>query len=228
MNQMESAKRRMLADIERETALTAGYTGIAELDPRVMQALFEVPREAFVPEDMHVSAYANRPLPIGHGQTISQPYIVALMTHLLNPQSDHRVLEVGTGSGYQAAVLSRLVDRLYTIDRVPELSDIAHQTLDRLGYHNIEYRTGNGFRGWPEEAPYDGIIVTAAPEDVPPALLEQLRPGGRLVIPVGPLFGPQQLLSITKKEDGQLVSKEVLPVAFVPMRDDSGGPDDRA
>ena len=225
---MESAKRRMLADIERETALTAGYTGIAELDPRVMQALFEVPREAFVPEDMHVSAYANRPLPIGHGQTISQPYIVALMTHLLNPQSDHRVLEVGTGSGYQAAVLSRLVDRLYTIDRVPELSDIAHQTLDRLGYHNIEYRTGNGFRGWPEEAPYDGIIVTAAPEDVPPALLEQLRPGGRLVIPVGPLFGPQQLLSITKKEDGQLVSKEVLPVAFVPMRDDSGGPDDRA
>ena len=225
---MESAKRRMLADIERETALTAGYTGITELDPRVMQALFEVPREAFVPEDMHVYAYDNRPLPIGHGQTISQPYIVALMTHLLNPQSDHRVLEVGTGSGYQAAVLSRLVDRLYTIDRVPELSDIAHRTLDRLGYHNIEYRTGNGFRGWPEEAPYDGIIVTAAPEDVPPALLEQLRPGGRLVIPVGPPFGHQQLLSITKREDGQLHSTEILPVAFVPMQDDSGGPDDRA
>ena len=208
---------RMLADIGREVALTAPITGISELDPRVMQAMASVPREAFVPGEMRHHAYENRPLPIGHEQTISQPFIVALMTHLLKPRPEHRVLEIGTGSGYQTAILAGLVERVYTIDRVPPLAQVAHQTLQKLGYDNIEHIVGNGYEGWPEHAPYDGIIVTAAASHVPPALVEQLAEGGRLVIPVGPPFGRQELMTVTRDRDGELHTRQILPVAFVPM-----------
>lgn len=212
--------RRMLADIERETRLTAPLTGIAELDPRVMQAMAEVPREAFVPAELRSHAWDNGPLPIGQGQTISQPFIVALMTHLLEPESSDRMLEVGTGSGYQSAVLSRLVDRVFSVERVPELTAEAVQIFRDLGYDNIETRIGNGFEGWEEYAPYDGIVVTAAASHVPPALVEQLAPGAHLVIPVGPPYGRQELLQITKDAEDHIDTRSILPVAFVPMIDE--------
>ncbi len=212
--------RRMLADIERETQLTAPFTGIAALDPRVMQAMAEVPREAFVPAELHSHAWDNGPLPIGQGQTISQPFIVALMTHLLEPEAEDRMLEVGTGSGYQSAVLSRLVDQVFSVERVPELTAEAVRIFRDLGYDNIETRIGNGFEGWEEHAPYDGIVVTAAASHVPPALVEQLAPGAHLVIPVGPPYGRQELLQITRDAEGHIDTRSVLPVAFVPMIDE--------
>jgi protein-L-isoaspartate(D-aspartate) O-methyltransferase len=210
----------MLEDIEREANLTASYTGIQRIDPEILAVMGEIPREAFVLPEMRAYAYDNRPLPIAHEQTISQPYIVALMTHLLRPRPQHRLLEIGTGSGYQTAILARLVARVYSLDRIPELVAAARRLFDRLGYTNIETVTGNGYRGWPEHAPYDGIIVTAAATHIPPALIEQLAPGGRLVIPVGPPFGHQELLTIEKDDAGELLSNKVLPVAFVPMHDD--------
>ncbi|RMG32990.1 MAG: protein-L-isoaspartate(D-aspartate) O-methyltransferase [Gammaproteobacteria bacterium] len=212
--------RRMLEDIARETRLTAPFTGIEELDPRVMQAMAEVPRDAFVPAELRHRAWDNGPLPIGKGQTISQPFIVALMTHLLEPEPRDRMLEVGTGSGYQGAVLSRLVDRVYSVERVPELTAEAIRIYQELGYDNIETRVGNGFAGWEEHAPYDGIVVTAAASHVPPALVEQLAPGAHLVIPVGPPYGRQELLQITRDQEGQVDTRDILPVAFVPMIDE--------
>ena len=211
----------MLQDIERETALTVSYTGVGRIDPGVLAALAEIPREEFVPPELRAFAYDNRPLPIDHDQTISQPYIVALMTHLLRPKPQHRLLEIGTGSGYQSAVLSRLADKVYSIDRIPELAAAARLTFERLGYTNIENVTGNGYLGWPEHAPYDGIVVTAAASHIPPALIEQLTPGGRLIIPVGPPFGHQELMMIEKSQSGELDSSDILPVAFVPMHDDA-------
>ena len=213
----------MLADIQREVAVTAPITGVEKLDPTVLEAMRRVPRETFVPPEMRPYAYEDRPLPIGHNQTISQPYIVALMTHLLRPRPAQRILEVGTGSGYQAAVLAGLVDRVYSIDRVPALAQTAGAVLDELGYRNIEHAVGNGYTGWPEHAPYDGIIVTAAASHVPPALLEQLEPGARLVIPVGPPYGRQELLVIEKDPAGKLQTRDVLPVAFVPMQEEGPG-----
>ncbi len=213
----------MLADIQREVAVTAPITGVEKLDPTVLEAMRRVPRETFVPPEMRPYAYEDRPLPIGHNQTISQPYIVALMTHLLRPRPAQRILEVGTGSGYQAAVLAELVDRVYSIDRVPALAQTAGAVLDELGYRNIEHAVGNGYTGWPEHAPYDGIIVTAAASHVPPALLEQLEPGARLVIPVGPPYGRQELLVIEKDPAGKLQTRDVLPVAFVPMQEEGPG-----
>lgn len=212
--------RRMLADIERETRLTAPLTGISELDPRVMQAMAEVPREAFVPAELHTHAWDNGPLPIGQGQTISQPFIVALMTQLLEPEPSDRMLEVGTGSGYQSAILSRLVEQVFSVERVPELTAEAVRIFEDLGYDNIETRIGNGFEGWEEHAPYDGIVVTAAASHVPPALVEQLAPGAHLVIPVGPPYGRQELLQITKDPEGRIDTRSILPVAFVPMIDE--------
>jgi protein-L-isoaspartate(D-aspartate) O-methyltransferase len=210
----------MLEDIERETVLTASYTGIERIDPEVMAAMAQVPREEFVLPETRAFAYDNRPLPIDYDQTISQPYIVALMTHLLHPRPHHRVLEIGTGSGYQSAVLAHLVERVYSIERVPELAAAARRAFDHLGYANIENRVGNGYRGWPEHAPYDGIIVTAAASHVPAALVEQLAPGGCLVIPVGMPFGHQELMTCEKDTAGELHTSDVLPVAFVPMHDD--------
>jgi len=185
-------------------------------DKRVLAAMRSVPRHEFCPPRVRRQAYADHPLPIGEGQTISQPYIVALMTELLEPKPDHKVLEIGTGSGYQAAVLAGLVKTVYTIEIVPALAKRAERDLARLDYTNVKVLCGDGFKGWPEHAPFDGIIVTCAPEQVPKPLLEQLKLGGRLVIPVGPQWEGQWLKVLTKKAQG-LESRQVIPVRFVPM-----------
>ena len=181
---------------------------------RVLDAVRKVPRHLFVPESLRAQAYADSPLPIGYEQTISQPYIVAFMTQGLDVQPDHSVLEIGTGSGYQAAVLSLLADRVYTIEIVAPLAERARGTLATLGYGNIEVRTGNGYLGWPEHAPYDRIMVTAAPDEVPPALVQQLKIGGLMAIPVGNLA--QQLLILRRTTKG-METLATLPVRFVPM-----------
>jgi protein-L-isoaspartate(D-aspartate) O-methyltransferase len=183
-------------------------------DARVLDAMRKVARHLFVPEAQRPQAYRDTPLPIGYDQTISQPYIVAFMTQALNVEPSHRVLEIGTGSGYQAAVLGLLVDRVYTIEIVAPLADRARRTLTDLGYRNIEVRTGNGYLGWPEHAPYDRVIVTAAPDAVPPALVQQLKMGGLMAIPVG--TGEQQLLILRRTPAG-METLSTLPVRFVPM-----------
>ncbi len=214
---MHPDTERLLADIAEETRQTRFLTGIGELDSRVMAAMAAVPRHAFVSQELHSRAYDNGPLPIGHGQTISQPFIVALMTALLRPEACHRVLEVGAGSGYQAAVLSRLVTRVYTVEIVEPLASAAAERLKTLGYGNVEVRCGDGYRGWPEHAPFDGILVAAAAPHVPQPLLDQIKPGGRLVIPVGQPYSAQELLVIDKLDSGELRRRSVLPVAFVPL-----------
>jgi protein-L-isoaspartate(D-aspartate) O-methyltransferase len=207
----------MLRTIEAETRMTQGSTGLAALRPEVMAAMARVPRHQFVPDYLRAHAYANGPLPIGNGQTISQPFIVALMTDLLCPEPGDVMLEIGAGSGYQAAVLSLLVDQLYSVEIVAELAREAGARLRRLGFANVEVRQGDGYQGWPEHGPYDGIIVTAAASHVPAPLREQLRPGGRLVMPLGPPHAVQQLVVLEKKKDGGLRSRDVLAVAFVPF-----------
>ncbi|HEY8520047.1 MAG TPA: protein-L-isoaspartate(D-aspartate) O-methyltransferase [Gammaproteobacteria bacterium] len=212
---------RLVREIERGVLETARFTGRSQLDADVLDAIRRVPRHEFVPEELRPYAYANRPLPIGYDQTISQPYIVALMTDLAAVDADSVVLEIGTGSGYQAAVLAELAAHVYTIEIVEPLGRRAAETLERLGYDNVTVRIGDGYAGWPERAPFDAIVVTAAPEDVPPPLLEQLRPGGRLVIPVGESRAGQMLQVLTKTATGEIERTDVLPVAFVPFtRDD--------
>jgi protein-L-isoaspartate(D-aspartate) O-methyltransferase len=184
--------------------------------PGVLRALRSVPRHRFAPDHPPALAYADRPLPIGHGQTISQPYIVARMTAVVRPDAADRVLEVGTGSGYQAAVLSTMADSVFTIEIIPELADSARARLGRLGYDTAVVRTGDGFHGWPAKAPFDAIVVTAAPERVPPPLLDQLADGGRMVIPVGPAGDTQRLLLLTKT-DGTVTRRALAPVRFVPF-----------
>ncbi len=209
--------QEMLRIIEVETRMTQGATGRSALRPEVMDAMASVPRHQFVPDYLRPHAYANGPLPIGNGQTISQPFIVALMTDLLCPEPDDVMLEVGAGSGYQAAVLSLLVSKLYSIEIIPSLARDAAKRLKGLGYHNIEVRQGDGYQGWPEHAPFDGIIVTAAASHVPKPLQAQLRPGGRLVVPVGFPHYAQELMVLEKKRDGSFISRDVLSVAFVPL-----------
>jgi len=186
-------------------------------DPFVLAAMRAVPRHRFVPDHPPELAYSDRPLPIGHDQTISQPYIVALMTELVKPSGSDRVLEVGTGSGYQAAVLAEIVDSVYTIEIIPALARTARTRLRTLGYDNVVVRTGDGYKGWPERAPFDAIVVTAAPEDIPPPLLNQLAPGGRMIVPVGPTGRTQRLTLVTKSADGQITRRTVAPVRFVPF-----------
>lgn len=188
-------------------------------NPRVLRALGSVPRHEFIPLDSRSLAYMDRPLPIGFGQTISQPYIVAFMTEQLDPQPTHRVLEIGTGSGYQAAVLSTLVADVYSIEIVQPLARRAAGDLDRLGFRNVHVRAGDGYRGWPEAAPFDSVIVTCAPDHVPEPLILQLKEGGRMVIPVGN-FGAQRL-HVFEKVGGRLEERAVLPVSFVPMTGDA-------
>ena len=183
-------------------------------NPEVVRAMGEVPRHAFVPDHLQNQAYVDGPLSIGLGQTISQPYIVALMTELLELDGDEKVLEIGTGSGYQAAVLARVAREVYTVEIREELGSQAEERLEGLGYDNIHLRIGDGYQGWPEEAPFDGIMVTAAPATIPEPLIDQLREGGKLVIPVGDFF--QDLLVITKTADG-VEQREIIPVRFVPM-----------
>ena len=210
-------RRGMLDAIADTTTRTAGSTGVEAIARDVMAALDRVPRQEFVPSELAELAYENRPLPIGHGQTISQPYIVALMTHLLGLAPHHQVLEIGTGSGYQAAVLAELVERVHTIEIVPPLAYQAEKRLPRLGYDNVEVRLGDGYYGWPEAAPFDAIIVTAAASHVPPPLVEQLAPEGVLVIPVGEQFSVQMLLLVRRRADGEVSVRQVLPVRFVPL-----------
>ena len=189
-------------------------------DPAIMAAMRSVPRHEFVPPSLRSNAYQDRPLPIGHDQTISQPSLVALMTHLLRPEGDDVVLEVGTGSGYQAAILSRLVGKIYSIEILEPLANEAQQRLTQLGYHNVVVKHGDGYLGWPEHAPFDGIIVTAGAPHVPNPLLQQLKPGGRMVIPVGPAYATQQLKVVRKAADGSVREARIIPVAFVPMTRD--------
>lgn len=210
-------RRKLRAQIEQDAAETADATGRPRFSARVMDAIDAVPRHRFVPARELKYAYENRPLSIGYGQTISQPYIVALMTELLEPQSGDVVLEVGTGSGYQAAVLAKLVARVYTIEIVPPLAKNAALRLEQLGYGNVEVRLGDGYYGWREHGPYDGIIVTAAANSIPPPLIEQLKPGGRMLIPVGAPFSAQELIVLTKDANGKVSTRSVLPVAFVPL-----------
>jgi protein-L-isoaspartate(D-aspartate) O-methyltransferase len=212
--------RFMMDAIRHSVRESADYTGRQELSPRVMDAMATVRREDFVlPEYRHL-AYQNTPLPIEAGQTISQPLIVALMTDLLDPQPTDVIFEVGTGSGYQAAVLAELVQHVYTIEIVEELAEDAASTLARLGYDNVTVKAGDGYAGWPEHAPFDGIIVTAAAEQIPPPLLAQLKPGGKLVIPVGEHHGYQELLVVEVDDKGEISRESVLPVRFVPLTGD--------
>ncbi|RMH17646.1 MAG: protein-L-isoaspartate(D-aspartate) O-methyltransferase [Acidobacteria bacterium] len=214
----------MVDKIAAEVQATRRYVGKDHLDPRVMEAIARVPRHEFVPGAYRSRAYDNRPLAIGHGQTISQPYVVALMTDLLELEPGDVVLEVGTGSGYQAAVLAELARRVYTIEIVEPLAERARQTLARLGYDNVEVRIGDGYRGWPEHAPFDAIIVTAAPDHVPQPLIEQLAPGGRMVLPVGKPYDTQDLLLVEKSSDGEVTTRTIIPVAFVPLTGDHQRP----
>jgi protein-L-isoaspartate(D-aspartate) O-methyltransferase len=209
--------KRMMQDIERGVEQTRSLIGKRALDPRVMEAMKQVPRHEFVPGNAQAYAYENGPLPIGQGQTISQPYIVALMTDLLNPEPEHVVLEVGTGSGYQAAILSLLVKQVYSTEIVEPLATAARERLQRLGYTNVEVGTTDGYDGWVEHAPYDGIVVTAAAPAIPEPLVEQLKPGGRLVIPVGLPYSYQELMLVEKSEDNAIHTKDILGVAFVPL-----------
>src|SRR5262245_17967490 len=217
-----SERRRMLDEITRSTRESRLETGRAALSDGVQAAMASVPRHEFVPPDERRRAYENRPLPIGHGQTISQPFIVALMTDIMAIKPGDRVLEIGTGSGYQAAVLAELASAVYTVEIVEALGRQAAETLARLGYRNVRTRIGDGFRGWPEHAPFDSIMVTAAPREVPPALIDQLKPGGRLVVPVGAQSSGQSLLVIAKQPDGTITRRTVLAVRFVPLTDKSG------
>jgi len=211
-----AARLQMIEDI-RESAFEVGEEVPAPLSERVLAIMSRVPRHRFVPQTELYSAYHNRPLPIGQGQTISQPYIVAVMTDLLMLNKQHNVLEIGTGSGYQAAVLSEMAGKVYSMEIVPPLAAAAASLLHELGYANIEVKAGDGSLGWPEHAPYDGIIVTAAAEEIPQPLLDQLKPGGRLVIPVGGRWDVQELLLITRDREGKFHRNNILPVRFVPL-----------
>lgn len=212
-----NARRQMLKAIEDNVRETSLYIDRQALNPAVMEVIGRVPRHNFVPSSQKSHAYENRPLPIGYGQTISQPYIVALMTDLLRVEATSRVLEIGTGSGYQAAILSELVDEVYTVEIIEELATLAKQRLKKLGYDNVQVRTGDGYFGWSGHAPFDVIIVTAAASHVPPPLIRQLKAGGRMVIPVGSRFMTQELVLIEKQTSGELITHQILPVRFVPL-----------
>jgi protein-L-isoaspartate(D-aspartate) O-methyltransferase len=207
----------MVWTIEQHARYTSDIIGEDGLSPRVLEVMRSVQRHLFVPERRRSLAYDDRPVEIGYGQTISQPFIVALMTHLLEPGPDHVVLEIGTGSGYQAAVLSPLVAKVCTIEVIPELGEAAAERLAALGYANVETRIADGYHGWPDCGPFDGIVVTAAADHVPPPLVDQLKPGGRMVIPVGGMFAVQHLTLVEKTGSGEVLTRQLLPVRFVPF-----------
>jgi protein-L-isoaspartate(D-aspartate) O-methyltransferase len=212
-----SERRQMVGEIRAVAGQTRTGAAPQVFDERVMGVIAQVPRHEFVPPEQLSFAYENRPLPIGHGQTISQPYIVALMTELARAQPGHKVLEVGTGSGYQAAVMAKLASKVYTVEIVEPLGQAAKERLRTLGYDNVQVRLADGYHGWEEHAPYDAILVTAAASHVPPPLVRQLKPGGRMVIPVGAAFMVQQLMLIEKNADGTVATRQILPVVFVPL-----------
>jgi protein-L-isoaspartate(D-aspartate) O-methyltransferase len=212
-DQFAVKRQKMVAEQIRARGVT---------DPKVIEAMVKVERHMFVPAEYAERAYDDGPLPIGYGQTISQPYIVAYMTEILQPGSSDRILEIGTGSGYQAAILARICSHVYTIEVIPQLGERAKNLLAVLGFENISVRIGDGYQGWPEHAPFDAIIVTCAPTHIPKALQEQLREGGRMIIPVGDRY--VQELVLLEKIDGKMKKKSVLPVMFVPMIDEHGKP----
>ncbi len=207
-----SQRERLLAEVDATYAETRAETGLAAMSPAVRKAMGKVERHRLVPDGQRDLAYRNHPLPIGNGQTISQPYIVAISADLLNPK-----LDVGTGSGYQAAVLAEIAAKVYSIEVIESLGRQAAKRLEELGYGNVEVKIGDGYKGWPEKAPFDGIVVTAAAPFVPPALVAQLKPGGRMVIPVGGSAEIQYLKVLEKRADGGVNEKRVLPVRFVPL-----------
>lgn len=215
---MNTRLERMLHEIQVETGESRDWTGISAIEPQVIDALRQTDRAAFVTGEYGHLAYANHPLPAGCGQTISQPFIVALMTQMLLPQPDDLMLEIGTGTGYQAAVLAKLVKRVVSIEIIAALAERATKLLKTLGVGNVDVHHGDGYQGWPELAPYDGIIVTACAGEIPPPLLEQLKPGARMIIPIGIAHGPQDLLLLEKSTAGTPSSRNVLPVSFVPFR----------
>lgn len=211
------ARAAMVRTIQTHAALLPEAASTDGLSTPVIDVMGKVPRHEFVPEQVKRQAYADAPLPIGYGQTISQPFVVALMTHLIGASSGSTVLEIGTGSGYQAAVLSPLVQTVCTIEIIPELGEAAARRLNDLGYDNVQTKIGDGYFGWPECGPFDAILVTAAAGHVPPPLVKQLKPGGRMVIPVGSVFGPQFLTLVEKTSGGQVTTRQLLPVRFVPL-----------
>lgn len=213
VNQYAELRREMVEEIARHALLAGGETGKAVLSESVMEAMKAVPRHEFVPVELRAFAYTDSPLPIGYDKTISQPFIVALMTDLLDLQAGDRVLDVGTGLGYQAAILAKLVDRVYSVELLEELAQGASRRLADQGVTNIELRVGDGSKGWSEHAPFDKILVAAAPDLIPTALLAQLKPGGKMIIPAG-IEDAQQLLLVDKNEKGQLNVEEILPVRF--------------
>ncbi len=216
-------RRQMIMEVVAEAAETANHTGRAQFDARIVEVMSHVPRHEFVPVELQAYAYLNRPLPIGYEKTISQPYIVALMTDLLEPSEAEVALEIGAGGGYQAAILAVLVKQVYTVDISGQLANAAQKRLQRLGYGNVSVRAGNGYYGWPEHAPFDKIVVTAACELIPPPLLAQLKPGGRMVIPTG-IPENQTLTLVEKSATGGITAREVLPVRFSELEE----PDDFA
>ncbi len=213
----DKERKALIAGIEQDVRETSFYLKKEALAPQVLEAMTVVPRHEFVPKELRKYAYQNRPLPIGYGQTISQPYIVAIMTDLLAVSKNDRVLEIGTGSGYQAAVLAELAGEVYSIEIIEPLGNEARNRLQKLQYENVEIRIGDGYYGWEEHAPFDAIMVTAAASHVPPPLIQQLKPGGTMLIPVGSRFTIQQLVLISKDTDGNISSRQILPVMFVPL-----------
>jgi protein-L-isoaspartate(D-aspartate) O-methyltransferase len=218
----EALRQQMLAEVAVQTIYASARIGKAALAKPVMDAMGSVPRHEFVPVELQPLAYANTPLPIGCDKTISQPFIVALMTDLLGLEPTDAVLEIGTGFGYQSAILAQIVRKVYSVEIIEELAQQAEQRLRRLGYTNIELKLGNGYYGWPEHAPFDKVIVTAAPDLIPPPLIEQLKPEGRMVIPAG-LPEAQQLIVLTKQRDGKLTITEILPVRFSTLEGGESG-----
>jgi len=215
--EFDAARSKMVEEVSADAAGTSTYSGKAALSPNVIAAMEKVERHRFVPAALAALAYLNRPLPIGYGQTISQPFVVALMTDLMRVGEGDRVLEIGTGSGYQAAVLAELAGSVYSIEIIEPLGKQADKRLKALGYGNVETRVGDGYYGWPEAAPFDAIMVTAAASHVPPPLIKQLKPGGRMVIPLGTQFMTQYLMLVEKRMDGSVTSRQILPVRFVPL-----------
>ncbi len=211
------ARQRLLRQIATDVRSTSVYLGNERLDERVLTALATVKRHEFVAKPLRPLAYQNRPLPIGYGQTISQPYIVAIMTDLIKPAQGDKVLEIGTGSGYQAAILAELVGQVFSMEIIEPLGNSAAERLIRLGYKNVRVRVGDGYNGWPQEGPFDGIVVTAAASHVPPPLVRQLKNGGRMIIPVGSSFSVQHLVLVEKDQLGVVRTRQLLPVRFVPL-----------
>jgi protein-L-isoaspartate(D-aspartate) O-methyltransferase len=216
-SEFDTARHRMVEEVLSDAAETSAYSGRGALSPDVIAAMEKVERHRFVQADLAALAYLNRPLPIGYGQTISQPFIVALMTELMKVKAGDKVLEIGTGSGYQAAVLAEIAGRVYSIEIIEPLGQEAGERLKSLGYRNARTRVGDGYYGWPEAAPFDAIMVTAAASHVPPPLIKQLKPGGRMVIPLGTQFMTQLLMLVEKQQDGSVTSRQILPVRFVPL-----------